>query len=74
MAGTRETKQLPSPCRNHAAVEEGRPPLDSVDRALHLLEALNDGRVSVKNAADLSVAPSTAHRLLNALRFRNFAI
>lgn len=52
-----------------------QPPLESVDRALLLIDALRDGRTwSVKQVADhLGVAPSTAHRLLNALRFRRFA-
>ncbi|MQA60689.1 MAG: helix-turn-helix domain-containing protein [Actinophytocola sp.] len=52
-----------------------RPPLESVDRALLLIDALSDGRTwSVKEVADhLEVAPSTAHRLLNALKFRGFA-
>jgi IclR family transcriptional regulator, acetate operon repressor len=55
--------------------ENAGPPLDSVDRALQLVEALRDGQIlSVKSAADLlSVAPSTAHRLLKALQFRRFA-
>jgi len=53
-----------------------RPPLESVDRALRLIEALADGRIlTVKEAADLlEVAPSTAHRLLAALKFRRFAV
>ena len=55
--------------------ESAGPPLDSVDRALQLLESLRDGQIlSVKDAAELlSVAPSTAHRLLKALQFRRFA-
>ncbi|QWF22405.1 IclR family transcriptional regulator [Nocardioides sp. LMS-CY] len=55
--------------------DDGRPPLESVDRALQLIEALRDGRtLTVKAAAEmLGVAPSTAHRLLNALRYREFA-
>jgi IclR family transcriptional regulator, acetate operon repressor len=55
--------------------QEPRPPLESVDRALLLIDALRDGRTwSVKEVADhLGIAPSTAHRLLNALKFRRFA-
>lgn len=52
-----------------------RPPLESVDRALQLIEVLRDGRTwSVKEVSDrLGVAFSTAHRLLTALKFRHFA-
>jgi IclR family transcriptional regulator, acetate operon repressor len=50
-------------------------PIESVDRALVLLNLLrSQGSVSVAEAAEhLGVAPSTAHRLLNALAFRGFA-
>lgn len=50
--------------------------LDSVDRALQLIVSLRNGEVmSVKSAGEhLGVAPSTAHRLLNALVARNFAV
>lgn len=50
-------------------------PIESVDRALVLLNLLRgQGSVSVADAAvHLGVAPSTAHRLLNALVFRGFA-
>lgn len=50
-------------------------PLQSVDRALQLTLLLRQGRqLSVHEAADvLGTAPSTAHRLLNALTRRGFA-
>ncbi|MEU6263598.1 IclR family transcriptional regulator [Saccharopolyspora shandongensis] len=50
-------------------------PLQSVDRALHLALLLREGKqFSVQEAAAvLSTAPSTAHRLLNALTRRGFA-
>lgn len=52
-----------------------QPPLDSVDRALRLVEALREGQaMSVQDVSSLlGVAPSTAHRLLKALSFRQFA-
>jgi DNA-binding IclR family transcriptional regulator len=52
------------------------PPAEAVDRALRLLLLLRQqGRLSVTHAAaELGVAPSTAHRLLNALCFRDFAV
>lgn len=51
-------------------------PVDSVDSALRLLLLLRrDGSVRVTAAAaHLGVAPSTAHRLLAQLRFRNFVV
>lgn len=51
-------------------------PLAAVDRALQLLVLLRrQGRVSVSQAAEhLGVAPSTAHRLLGALCYRDFAV
>lgn len=54
----------------------GEPPVESVDRALELLTMLRDGAViSVTDAAaKLSVAPSTAHRLLSSLVFRDYAV
>ena len=50
-------------------------PLQSVDRALQLTLLLRGGRqLSVQEAAGvLGTAPSTAHRLLNALTRRGFA-
>ena len=55
-----------------------RPPtyaIASVDHALQLASALQlEGRLTVKDAAErLSVATSTAHRLLQMLVFRDFA-
>lgn len=51
-------------------------PVESVDRALALLTALRQGDVlSVTDAATaLGVAPSTAHRLLSSLVFRDYAV
>jgi IclR family transcriptional regulator, acetate operon repressor len=56
--------------------DAGGPPIESVDRALRLVEILRDeGTVSVTDAAErLGVAPSTAHRLLAALIHRRFAV
>lgn len=51
-------------------------PLGSVDNALRLLQLLRDGgawRLS-DCAAELGVAPSTAHRLLSMLVYRGFAL
>ena len=50
--------------------------LESVDNALRLLLLLSDGRrVTVTAAAaQLGVAPSTAHRLLSTLMYRQFAV
>ncbi|MGH3586766.1 MAG: IclR family transcriptional regulator [Pseudonocardia sp.] len=49
--------------------------LESVDKALLLLQMLRDhGRLRVRQAAtDLQIAPSTAHRLLAMLVYRDFA-
>jgi DNA-binding IclR family transcriptional regulator len=54
----------------------GASPVESVDRALRLALVLRSGEVlSVAGAARLlGVAPSTAHRLLNALVHRGFAV
>ncbi|MCU1546778.1 MAG: IclR family transcriptional regulator [Homoserinimonas sp.] len=51
-------------------------PLASVDNALKLLQLLRDtGTLRLKDAAaELGVAPSTAHRLLAMLIYRGFAI
>lgn len=51
-------------------------PVQSVDRALHLALLLREGRrLTVKEAAvELDTVPSTAHRLLNALVYRGFAL
>jgi IclR family transcriptional regulator, acetate operon repressor len=55
-----------------------KPPyaLSSVDNALRLVQLLRDqGRLRVVDAAaELDVAPSTAHRLLGMLVYRGFAI
>lgn len=50
--------------------------LSSVDNALRLVQLLRDqGRLRVTDAAaELEVAPSTAHRLLGMLVYRGFAI
>lgn len=50
-------------------------PIESVDRALLLILLMKEsGPISVKSASEhLGVAPSTAHRLLNALMHRGFA-
>ncbi|MCY1159971.1 MAG: IclR family transcriptional regulator [Citricoccus sp.] len=52
------------------------PPVESADRVLRLLDMLrSSGSVSVSEAAGhLGVAPSTAHRLLNTLTFREYAV
>ena len=51
-------------------------PVESADRALRLLDLLRQsGSVSVSEAAaQLGVAASTAHRLLNTLMFREYAV
>lgn len=53
-----------------------KPPLESVHRAFRLVKHLGAGaQVSVGEAAKyLEVAPSTAHRLLNALCYDGFAV
>lgn len=50
--------------------------LESVDNGLRLLLLVaNQARVSVSEAAaELGVAPSTAHRLLSTLRYRGFVV
>ena len=50
--------------------------LESVDNALRLLQMLRDvGAVRLKQAAaELDIAPSTAHRLLAMLVYRGFAV
>lgn len=51
-------------------------PIEAVDHALHLMEHLRDvGALRVKDAAaELGVAPSTAHRLMAMLVYRGFAV
>ena len=50
--------------------------IEAVDNALQLLQLLRDlGRVRLKDAAaELGVAPSTAHRLFAMLVYRGFAV
>ncbi len=50
--------------------------IESVDRALQVITMLQSGeRIGVSQVADrLGVAPSTAHRILNALCHRSFAV
>jgi IclR family transcriptional regulator, acetate operon repressor len=51
-------------------------PIEAVDNALRLLQLLRDGgKLRLKEAAaELGVAPSTAHRLLAMLVYRGFAV
>lgn len=51
-------------------------PVDAADRALRLIHLLRDlGSVRLKDAAaELDVAPSTAHRLFAVLVYRGFAV
>ncbi|WP_104110640.1 MULTISPECIES: IclR family transcriptional regulator [unclassified Arthrobacter] len=51
-------------------------PIEAVDNALRLLQLLRDGgKLRLKDAAaELGVAPSTAHRLLAMLVYRGFAV
>lgn len=51
-------------------------PIEAVDNALRLLQLLRDGgSLRLKDAAaELGVAPSTAHRLLAMLVYRGFAV
>lgn len=51
-------------------------PIESVDNALRLLQMLRDGgSVRLTDAAEaISVAPSTAHRLMSMLVYRGFAM
>lgn len=59
-----------------SAVANLEPPIDSVHRALVLLKQLRDGAsLSVTSASELlGVAPSSAHRMLNALCYDGFAV
>lgn len=63
---------------SNSAVSKSAPayPLESVDRCLRLVALLQAGRtLTVTTAAQtLEVAPSTAHRLLGALCYREFAM
>ncbi|MEE6164840.1 MULTISPECIES: IclR family transcriptional regulator [unclassified Mycolicibacterium] len=60
----------------HRAIEKPTYLLESVDNALQLLQALRDvGALRLKDAAaQLDIAPSTAHRLLAMLVYRGFAV
>lgn len=50
--------------------------LESVDNALRLIQLLRDvGQLRIKDAAEeLGIAPSTAHRLMAMLVYRDFAV
>ncbi|MCP1412010.1 IclR family transcriptional regulator [Paenarthrobacter sp. A20] len=65
------------PAQNRKPVQK-RPTysIDAVDNALQLLQLLRDGgALRLKDAAaELAVAPSTAHRLLAMLVYRGFAV
>lgn len=60
----------------HKTIEKPSYLLESVDNALRLLQMLRDvGAVRLKEAAaELDIAPSTAHRLLAMLVYRGFAV
>ncbi|HEV7168299.1 MAG TPA: IclR family transcriptional regulator [Micrococcaceae bacterium] len=62
--------------QNFTARQKPAYPIEAVDNALTLLQLLRDGgRVRLKEAAaELGVAPSTAHRLLAMLVYRGFAV
>jgi IclR family acetate operon transcriptional repressor len=70
--------QYSSAVRNkpQKAIERPAYLLESVDNALRLLQMLRDvGAVRLKQAAaELDIAPSTAHRLLAMLVYRGFAV
>ena len=77
MAATSRLQQS-SAVRNkpHKTIEKPVYLLESVDNALRLLQMLRDvGAVRLKQAAaELDIAPSTAHRLLAMLVYRGFAV
>lgn len=60
----------------HKAIQKPTYLLDSVDNALRLLQMLRDvGALRLKSAAaELGIAPSTAHRLFAMLVYRGFAV
>jgi IclR family acetate operon transcriptional repressor len=64
--------------QNPSRVQRQKPTyaIEAVDNALQLLQLLRDlGSIRLKDAAaELEVAPSTAHRLLAMLVYRGFAI
>ena len=61
----------------HATVTPASTPVESVDRALLMLQALADAGANGIGLADLAASlglnKSTAHRTLAGLRFRAFA-
>ncbi|UKA51651.1 IclR family transcriptional regulator [Arthrobacter sp. FW305-123] len=71
------TSVPPSPTRNRKPLQK-RPTysIEAVDNALQLLQLLRDGgALRLKDAAaELGVAPSTAHRLMAMLVYRGFAV
>jgi DNA-binding IclR family transcriptional regulator len=77
-------QQYNSDVQNKPAAASGRKPvqkrptysIEAVDNALLLLQLLRDtGTLRLKDAAaELGVAPSTAHRLLAMLVYRGFAV
>lgn len=70
--------QNTSPARSPRKPVQKRPTysIEAVDNALQLLQLLRDGgALRLKDAAaELGVAPSTAHRLLAMLVYRGFAV
>jgi DNA-binding IclR family transcriptional regulator len=62
--------------QNHPVQKKPMYPIEAVDNALRLLQLLRDGgSLRLKDAAaELGVAPSTAHRLLAMLVYRGFAV
>lgn len=73
---TRESQQYNSDMQNQRIQKKPMYPIEAVDNALRLLQLLRDGgSLRLKDAAaELSVAPSTAHRLLAMLVYRGFAV
>ncbi|BCW63019.1 IclR family transcriptional regulator [Arthrobacter sp. StoSoilB22] len=77
MQNNSASKQRGIPAQNRKPVQK-RPTysIEAVDNALQLLQLLRDGgALRLKDAAaELGVAPSTAHRLLAMLVYRGFAV
>lgn len=69
-------EQYDSDMQNYAPLRKPTYPVEAVDNALRLLQLLRDGGgLRLKDAAaELNVAPSTAHRLLAMLVYRGFAV
>lgn len=65
-----------SDMQNSPKLKKPTYPIEAVDNALRLLQLLRDGGgLRLKDAAaELGVAPSTAHRLLSMLMYRGFAV